>query len=109
MENEGYNSMNKTITVIIPALNEEANIRATYDEVMDALQGCFEDYEIIIFNDGSVDRTGAIIDDLAKQLNLGDKVVNVFPELGNMDGREFGFQEGADDLDPGAGPPRRFS
>ena len=67
VKNTESDSVVKTITVIIPALNEEANIRSTYNEVMNALQGCFEDYEIIVFNDSSVDKTGSIIDELADE------------------------------------------
>jgi len=59
--------VSKTMTIIIPAFNEEANIRSTYDEVMNALQGCFDDYEILIFNDCSTDKTGTIINELADE------------------------------------------
>jgi len=57
----------RTITIIVPALNEEANIRHTYHEIMNVLHGQFEDYEILIFNDGSVDKTGDIINELANE------------------------------------------
>lgn len=60
-------SVAKTITIIVPALNEEANIRHTYHEIMNVLHGQFEDYEILIFNDGSVDKTGDIINELANE------------------------------------------
>lgn len=55
----------KTITVIVPALNEESNISFTYEEIMGFVDNQFEDYEILIFDDGSTDRTGAIIDEIA--------------------------------------------
>lgn len=67
MKMEENNTIPKTMTVIVPALNEEANIRNTYREIMDVLQGQFEDYEILIFNDGSVDKTGTIINELANE------------------------------------------
>lgn len=60
-------SVAKTITIIVPALNEEANIRNTYHEIMDVLQSQFVDYEILIFNDGSIDKTGDIINELANE------------------------------------------
>ena len=56
----------RTISVIIPALNEEANVVATVNEVLTALGDRFEDYELLIFDDGSHDRTGELMDDLAK-------------------------------------------
>lgn len=55
-----------TISVIIPALNEEGNIEATVRTVSAAIGTQFQDYEILIFDDGSTDRTGRIADELAK-------------------------------------------
>jgi len=54
-----------TISVIIPALNEEANIAAAAEEVTRTFQGKVSDYELLLFNDGSSDRTGEIMDQLA--------------------------------------------
>ncbi len=58
--------MKSSLTVIIPALNEEPHIANTVNETIDALQDTIVDYEIIIFNDGSTDRTGEISDRLAQ-------------------------------------------
>jgi len=57
-----------SLTVIVPCLNEEGNIRGTVESVKDAVRrsGRFTSWEIIIFNDGSTDRTGEIIDNLEK-------------------------------------------
>ncbi len=57
--------MERTITVIIPSLNEEGNIENTFTEVLEAIDDRFSDHEILLFDDGSTDRTGAIIDELA--------------------------------------------
>ena len=56
-----------TITVIIPALNEEENIEATAGTVKEAIDGYFSDYEILIYNDSSTDRTGEIAESLSKK------------------------------------------
>ena len=61
--------MNKTITVIIPSLNEEANISATVNNVLMALNGRACDYEILLFDDFSTDKTPEIIDALAVENN----------------------------------------
>jgi glycosyltransferase involved in cell wall biosynthesis len=53
-----------SISVIMPALNEEPNLIGSVAAVTEAFDG-FCDYEIIIFNDGSSDRTGQIADNLA--------------------------------------------
>lgn len=57
--------MERTITIIIPAFNEAANIAATVDEVRRAIGDGFVDHEILVINDGSADDTGKIIDALA--------------------------------------------
>jgi glycosyltransferase involved in cell wall biosynthesis len=54
-----------TISVIVPALNEERNIAEAVKEVHRAVKGRFSDYEILLFDDGSTDRTGAIMDEIA--------------------------------------------
>jgi glycosyltransferase involved in cell wall biosynthesis len=53
--------------VIIPALNEEGNLKPTVIEVVHATKDLIGEYELLIFNDGSDDRTGAIADKLASQ------------------------------------------
>jgi dolichol-phosphate mannosyltransferase len=59
--------VNRSLSVFIPAYQEEGNIEATVCELRAALQGQEAlTYEIIIVNDGSTDRTGAIADTLAQ-------------------------------------------
>ena len=50
---------------MIPALNEEANIADAAREAVAAMRDRFRDYELLLFDDGSTDRTGAIMDELA--------------------------------------------
>lgn len=62
--------MNRTLTkptlsVVIPALNEEAHVADAVREITHAVEGRFADYELLCVDDGSTDRTGAILDDLA--------------------------------------------
>lgn len=54
-----------TLSVVMPALNEEAHIADAVAEVTRTVRGRFDDYEILVFDDGSTDRTGAIADELA--------------------------------------------
>ena len=56
----------RTVSVIVPALNEEANLEGAVAEIQDEIPKHFGDYEILIIDDGSTDRTGAIADALAK-------------------------------------------
>jgi len=57
----------KPVTVVIPALDEEKNITNTYLKVKSALENLGLDYEIILFNDGSRDKTGEIIESIRLQ------------------------------------------
>jgi glycosyltransferase involved in cell wall biosynthesis len=54
------------ISTILPAYNEEENVERTVDAARTALQACADSVEIIVVNDGSRDRTAAIIDRLAR-------------------------------------------
>ena len=56
----------RSISVIIPCLNEEENLPKTYENVVAALRETAEEYEILIFNDGSSDKTGEIADAIEK-------------------------------------------
>jgi dolichol-phosphate mannosyltransferase len=53
------------LSVIAPIYNEEESLDTLYHAVTDALQGKIQHYEIILVNDGSVDRSGVMLDELA--------------------------------------------
>jgi glycosyltransferase involved in cell wall biosynthesis len=57
----------KTISVIVPAYNEEGNLRNTVEGIEQILNGYFSEYEILIFNDCSTDHTGEIANALAER------------------------------------------
>lgn len=54
-----------SLSVVIPALNEEGNLENTVRAVYQAMGQRFSAYEILIFNDGSADATGKIAEALA--------------------------------------------
>lgn len=49
-----------SISVIIPAYNEEKNIGKVLSETASVMDGLYVPYEIIVVNDGSSDKTGLI-------------------------------------------------
>ena len=53
------------LSIVFPAYNEELNIRPAVEEALSYLQGRQD--EVVAVNDGSLDRTGSILDDLAKE------------------------------------------
>ena len=58
-----------SISVVVPAYNEEQNIEATVGEILVALNGRFLNYELLLIDDGSKDKTGQIVDALASKNN----------------------------------------
>lgn len=70
-----------SLSVVIPARNEEGNLEACVETVLEALEGITEDYELIIVDDGSTDGTGALAERLVTKLR-GVKVVHNAPALG---------------------------
>lgn len=52
-----------TISFIIPALNEEGVVETVIEQVMEKITAAqFLDYEVILINDGSTDRTGEVME-----------------------------------------------
>ncbi len=59
--------MINSISIILPALNEEGNIEAAIQDIQSYFNSREEKYEIIVINDGSTDSTGEIAEGLAKE------------------------------------------
>lgn len=58
--------LTESLSIVIPAYNEEGNIaRVVKETLRDAKKIC-DNFEIIVVNDGSSDKTGAVIDTLDK-------------------------------------------
>ena len=55
------------LTVILPAYNEESRIEAGVDAVVAFLDTQDIDGEVLVVNDGSTDRTGALLHELAQR------------------------------------------
>lgn len=85
------------IGVVLPAYNEEAVIADTVGKCVDALSLMAPDYEIIIVDDGSRDRTGAIADALVAE-NPHIRVVHNQPNRGYGGALIAGFDAVSKDL-----------
>jgi glycosyltransferase involved in cell wall biosynthesis len=57
-----------SLSIVIPAYNEEENVANTVEEVSAKAQQLRMDYEIILVNDGSTDRTGEIGRELEQRI-----------------------------------------
>lgn len=60
-------SRSVTVSVVIPAYNEEGTIAGVVQEALDVLKTVCVDYEVIVANDASTDATGRILDELVRQ------------------------------------------
>jgi glycosyltransferase involved in cell wall biosynthesis len=54
------------LSVFLPAYNEEENVPVVVEKILKVLPGVADEYEVIIVNDGSQDRTGEVSEELAK-------------------------------------------
>lgn len=56
-----------SITIAIPTYNEEENIAFVVKDTLKKLPKYFKDYEVIVVDDGSTDKTAEIVDKLVKK------------------------------------------
>src|SRR5438552_5996230 len=56
-----------SLSCFFPAFNEEANVQSTVEKAKKVLDSLKNKYEILIVDDGSVDKTGDLADALAKK------------------------------------------
>ena len=59
--------MNKTVSVIIPVFNEEENIALLYEELSKVLLDIPYESQVIFVDDGSIDKSVSIIQNIVKQ------------------------------------------
>ncbi|MGA7744101.1 MAG: glycosyltransferase family 2 protein [Polyangia bacterium] len=81
--------MKPSISIIIPAYNEEACLASTVEMVLGVLAGRFSDCELLVFDDGSTDRTWEIVTGLAAK----DPRIRPFQNPGNM-GIGYSYRRG---------------
>lgn len=66
----GAARLRRTVFIILPAYNEEANLPALFDSLRETMEENFIDYRVIVVDDGSQDRTAEIVDRFAQELPL---------------------------------------
>ena len=59
-----------SISVFLPAFNDEATIGKLVSEALVLLKSLTGDYELIVINDGSNDATASVLDELAIALDM---------------------------------------
>lgn len=89
--------LDKSISVFLPALNEEENIKECIASVNKYLHKTFRDYEILIIASGSKDKTPEIVKNLAKK-NKRIKLINDKEKLGYGMALRSGFRNSSKKL-----------
>ena len=79
------------LSIFFPCYNEEANVERVTAEALVAAEKITGDYEIIIVNDGSRDRTGELADELAAR-HERVRAVHNSPNLGYGGALQRGFR-----------------
>ncbi|HWP43045.1 MAG TPA: glycosyltransferase family 2 protein [Blastocatellia bacterium] len=88
-----------TISAVLPAFNEEENIETATIRMAEVLRHLdFKDWEIIIVDDGSQDRTGEISDRLAAQDPEHIRVFHHQPNRGYAEALKTGFTNARHEL-----------
>jgi glycosyltransferase involved in cell wall biosynthesis len=70
------------LSVFFPAYNEEKNLRNTVDKAIDVLKDIADQWEVIIVDDGSKDRTGEIAKNIVNDYPNQVKVITHNPNRG---------------------------
>jgi glycosyltransferase involved in cell wall biosynthesis len=87
----------QSLSVVLPAHNEEASLESVLEEVSSGLRQLKRDSEIILVNDGSTDRTGEIARRLGQRLpNLS--IVEHFPSRHYGGALKAGFSAATKEL-----------
>lgn len=84
------------ITILVPAHNEEASIEATIDHLATQMNYPTDQYEIIVVNDGSTDKTGIILETLQAKYGQRLRTVTIINNRGKAAGfnSALGFAKG---------------
>ena len=86
-----------SISVFFPCYNEQENVGRTVEKALVLLEKLEADFELIIVNDGSSDRTGQIADEIAGA-NDRVKVVHHQRNLGYGAALQSGFKSSTKEL-----------
>jgi glycosyltransferase involved in cell wall biosynthesis len=86
-----------SLSIVLPAYNEEENVESAVEQVSAIAQELGMDYEIILVNDGSADRTGEIGRELEQRVP-NFRLVEHYPNRGYGGSLKAGFAAATKDL-----------
>ena len=86
-----------SITVFFPCYNEQDNVVKVVRQAVEVLEGLHADYEVLIVDDGSADKTGRVADDLAAA-NVRVRAIHHPRNLGYGAALQSGFRAATREL-----------
>jgi len=86
-----------SLSIVLPAYNEEANVERAVEQVSRVARQLGMDYEIILVNDGSADRTGEIGHELEGRIP-NYRLVEHYPNRGYGGSLKAGFEAATKEL-----------
>lgn len=89
--------MYHSISLVVPAYNEESNIGVFLNSAIKSIEKLVKDYEIIIINDGSTDRTKDIVNNFLRKNNRIKQIIHN-SNLGYGDALRTGFRISSKEL-----------
>lgn len=87
----------KGLSIVVPAYNEEPNVAGTVREIAKVAPRLSMDYEILVVNDGSRDRTGEIVRELMQEIPHS-RLLEHYPNRGYGGALKAGFASASYDL-----------
>jgi glycosyltransferase involved in cell wall biosynthesis len=93
--------MMSSLSIVLPAYNEEANVERAVEQVSRVARQLGMEYEIILVNDGSADRTGEIGHELEGRIP-NYRLVEHYPNRGYGGSLKAGFEAATKELIDGA-------
>jgi len=97
ISNFEFSGQRPAIAVFFPCYNEQDNVALTVGRALEVLEKLNADFEVIIVDDGSTDRTSQIADEIAGQ-NSKVKVVHHHTNLGYGAALQSGFKAATKEL-----------
>jgi glycosyltransferase involved in cell wall biosynthesis len=87
-----------SLSIVIPAFNEQENVKAAIENISNVARQLNMDYEILLVNDGSKDRTGEIARTELESSIPQFRLIEHFPNRGYGGALRAGFAEASKEL-----------
>ena len=89
--------MSSKLSIVVPVFNEEESLPLLARSIREAMREMPQDYELIFIDDGSTDRSGAVILDLKKDYPQ-IKLLTFRRNFGQTAALSAGFDQAAGDI-----------